>query len=115
MRYFHHPACEDRDECDFESGLRPHCWQTFEDDLLHERMRAHEKHRDGSAENLDWFDFTRWLSILMEEVGEVARVVCELNLRNIEAEEAKREILKELVQVGAMSEAWAMAIQRAEP
>lgn len=82
-------------------------------DVRNERYRAYQKHGENSAENLDWYDFTRWLSILMEEVGEVARVVCEVNLRNITIEEAQRELSEELVQVGAMTEAWAMAVARA--
>lgn len=68
---------------------------------------------NGSAENTPWDNFGRWLSILMEEVGEVGRVVCELNLGNIDEEEAQRELVKELIQVGAMAEAWIMATDRA--
>jgi NTP pyrophosphatase (non-canonical NTP hydrolase) len=46
------------------------------------------------------------LSVLMEEVGEVARVFNELWLGNIKEEQAKNMLMKELVDVGATVALW---------
>jgi hypothetical protein len=72
-----------------------------------ERERAHSKHfiNGGSMEHLDPTD-PRWLPVLTEEVGEVARVLCELNLGNISTPKAYELLEKELTQVSAMSVAW---------
>lgn len=82
--------------------------------LLHvdiERMRAHAKHapNGGSVEGLTWDD-PRWLPVLTEEIGEVARVLCELDLENTSRSEAKQNLAKELIQCAAMSVAWAVAV-----
>lgn len=72
-----------------------------------ERDRAHAKHGDKSMEAWAVDDYAR-LSILMEEVGEVAREFneaelggCGLNLTALRTE---------LIQVTAMAGAWADAI-----
>lgn len=46
------------------------------------------------------------LAILLEEVGEVAKVLNEYHLGNISGEEAKNQIIKELVDVGAVVALW---------
>lgn len=80
-------------------------------EILHERMRAHAKHDDagGSMERRDWFD-AAWLPVLTEEVGEVARVLCEQILGNLNDIEAVRELRSELIQVAAMTTAWITAL-----
>lgn len=56
------------------------------------------------------WDGGQWSDVLMEEVGEVSRVLNELRHRHINAGEAKAQLRKELVQVAAMACAWAEAI-----
>lgn len=78
-------------------------------DVHSERVRAHLKHneRGGSMERKPW-DHHAWLPVLTEEVGEVARVLCEDELGN-EPDTAAR-LREELVQVAAMACAWIDAI-----
>lgn len=91
-----------------DSDIPLHGWQPY-GDLHRERVRAHAKHdaRDGSMERKT-FDHPVWLSVLVEEVGEVARVLCEFELGNID--DAAPRLREELVQVGAMTAAWIDAI-----
>jgi hypothetical protein len=79
-----------------------------------ERERAHAKHGDTSMEGLPAMDMTR-LSVLVEEVGEVAREFNEARHRTHQAllPQAEREtsvdraaLRKELIQVAAMAVAW---------
>ncbi len=78
-----------------------------------ERIRAHRKHAEaGSMELLPW-DHPRWLPVLVEEVGEVARELCERDLGTYNEEDAATfgAMLREaLVQVAAMACAWIDAI-----
>jgi hypothetical protein len=46
------------------------------------------------------------LAILMEEVGEVARVLCELQQQLLAPEEASFQIRKELAQVSSVAALW---------
>lgn len=80
-----------------------------------ERLRAHQKHdeRDGSMERKTWWN-PIWLPVLVEEVGEVARVLCENELGNIRDETTRARLREELVQVGAMTAAWIDAIDDEE-
>lgn len=72
-----------------------------------ERDRAHAKHGDKSMEA--WpADHPARLSILMEEVGEVAREFNEAGLNNVTVDYAA--LRAELIQVTAMAGAWADAI-----
>ena len=80
-----------------------------------ERIRAHMKHGDTSMEALPVTDMTR-LSVLMEEVGEVAREFNEARHRTHAdlLPQAEREqsidlsaLYNELIQVTAMAGAWA--------
>ncbi len=75
-------------------------------DFHRERIRAHEKHapRGKSCEQMDWTD-RDWLPVLTEEVGEVARALCD--------REPSGRLREELVQVGAMAAAWINSIDHA--
>lgn len=68
-----------------------------------ERIRAHAKHvdRGGSAELRPHGD-PEWLPLLVEEVGEVARALCD--------RDPMPHLREELVQVAAMACAWIGAI-----
>lgn len=83
-----------------------------------ERMRAHAKHGASSMETLPAHDLTR-LSVLIEEVGEVAKVLNDARHRGARlgwdpadgiSGEEKRELRAELIQVAAMAGAWADAL-----
>lgn len=74
-----------------------------------ERNYAHKKHgaNNNSREDAHWSD-SEWLSILVEEIGEVAH---ELTYDN--ATDKRMELLrKELVQVAAMACAWIESIDK---
>lgn len=85
------------------------------DDIAAERDRAHQKHKDspgGSIEMRPWFA-DGFLRILVEEVGEVAKVLNDAEHGvYVEAVEIKAELRKELIQVAAMAAAWVDAIDR---
>lgn len=89
-------------------------------DVHRERIRAHAKHdaNGGSMERKD-FDDPSWLSVLVEEVGEVAKELCD-HRHAVAADQwstpdehragHKRRLREELVQVAAMAVAWLDAI-----
>lgn len=88
-------------------------------DVHAERLRAHAKHdtNGGSMERKDYRD-PAWLPVLVEEVGEVARELCERGMggdtarlfTDAERDETLRQRLRaELVQVAAMVTAWVAA------
>lgn len=79
-------------------------WGTAAAHVRAERWRAHEKHsaRGTSAEQIP-HDHPLWLPILVEEVGEVARALCD--------REPLEHLYLELIQVAAMAEAWADALR----
>lgn len=85
-----------------------HGWSPY-DEVHRERMRAHAKHdvNGHSMERRDWRDAV-WLPVLTEEVGEVARVLCEGE--DGLTPEHKAHLREELVQVAAMTIAWIDAI-----
>lgn len=66
------------------------------------RLRAHEKHGVNSIEEILASD-TRWLSILVEEIGEVSH---ELTY------DAVGSLRKELLDVLSVATAWVAAIDR---
>src|SRR5688500_17036282 len=74
-------------------------------EIRQERARAHEKHGSTSMEALPTDDLTR-LTVLMEEVGEVARWFNENRRRDM----PNGELRAELIQVAAMAAAWADAL-----
>jgi NTP pyrophosphatase (non-canonical NTP hydrolase) len=95
-----------------ESDIPMHGWRPYHD-IHRERIRAHHKHDDNgqSMERKVWDD-NAWLSVLVEEVGEVARVLCEERhgtYNNIQTE-AMKTLREELVQTAAMTVAWIEAI-----
>lgn len=83
--------------------------------MQNERIKAHNKFGDtaGGVESFAW-DSPKWLPILGEEFGEVARVICEYNLGNINRDRMKDLLGKELAQVGAMTAAWLDALSEIE-
>jgi NTP pyrophosphatase (non-canonical NTP hydrolase) len=66
------------------------------------RLRAHEKHGENSIEAIDGSD-PRWLSILVEEVGEAAH---ELTY------DATGSLRDELLDIITVTTAWVAAIDR---
>ena len=87
-----------------------HGWHPYH--LLHrERIRAHTKHdaNGGSMERKEWDD-PAWLPVLVEEVGEVARALCEYRHLTTDDDELAKQLKLELIQVGAMVVAWIEAI-----
>lgn len=97
------------------SRLRPRAWRMTRiyRDIHGERLRAHAKH-DGngdSMERLPWDD-AAWLPVLTEEIGEVARVICDIRHGKYTAAAtlARRHMRDELIQVAAMATAWVEAI-----
>ncbi len=75
-----------------------------------ERRRAHQKHGKNSQEGNAW-DSRKSLTILVEEVGEVAKVFNERDLRNLTDVQAQQELRKELIQTGAMCLVWVINIE----
>ena len=78
------------------------------DEVRVERERAHAKHGDRSMESWIPASMLR-LSILLEEVGEVAREFNEAALGDGAIDLAS--LRAELIQVAAMAGAWADAIE----
>lgn len=77
-----------------------------------ERIRAHEKYEDepgGSIEEKS-YDEPEWLPVLVEEVGEVARVLNDYRHGALDDDVMAEALHTELVQVGAMAAAWIDAI-----
>lgn len=88
-------------------------------DVHRERIRAHEKHdaAGGSMERRPWHD-GMWLPVLTEEIGEVARVLCDFELgvagAFLDGSPADK-LREELVQVAAMACAWIAALDELDP
>lgn len=101
---------------------RPGNISSIYNEIHNERVRAHYKHGpDGnSMEQKNW-DSERWLPVLMEEVGEVARVFCERNLGKYgpwdetQHRAVTKDLREELIQVAAMAAAWIAAIDETTP
>ena len=93
-----------------ESDIPIHGWRPYSD-MHRERIRAHKKHDDhGGSMERKAFDDPAWLPVLVEEVGEVARVLCDIALGQIPGRARRAVLREELVQVGAMTAAWIDAI-----
>jgi NTP pyrophosphatase (non-canonical NTP hydrolase) len=90
-----------------ETGSAP--YSPIWDEVQAERDRAHAKHGDTSMEALPVDDLTR-LTVLMEEVGEVAR---EFNEARHHPPLDRGRLRKELIQVAAMAGAWADVLTEA--
>jgi NTP pyrophosphatase (non-canonical NTP hydrolase) len=99
-----------------------HLLKPMFDRLIHdERVRAHQKHDDnGMSMEREPFDSPRWLPVLVEEVGEVAREICEMGSfpRNgvwrTHLEQRLHDLRKELIQCMAMCAAWVDSIDMEE-
>lgn len=93
-----------------ESDIPMHGWQPYSD-MHRERIRAHDKHaaNGGSMEVKPW-THSVWLAVLTEEIGEVARVICDRELGLLIDTEARMRLTEELTQVGAMTAAWLDAL-----
>ncbi len=79
-------------------------------EFVGERRRAHQKHGENSQEGNPW-DSRKSLTILVEEVGEVAKVFNERDLGNLTDVQAQQELRKELIQTGAMCLVWVINIE----
>ena len=79
-------------------------------EVCSERKRAHLKHGESSMVNKAWNN-PIFLSVLLEEVGEVAKALNNhwIPLTNQPSKLAE-ELRKELIQVQAMAEEWTAAI-----
>lgn len=101
---------------------RPGQINSLYSEIHNERVRAHMKHapNGGSMEDKNW-DSQRWLPVLMEEMGEVARVICEKNLGKygdwgVEQHKAvTKDLREELIQLAAMATAWVASIDETGP
>lgn len=94
-----------------ESDIPLHGWRPYSQ-MHRERIRAHAKHdSNGGSMERKTFDDPAWLPVLTEEVGEVARALCDF--RHLASDRAKlaAQLREELVQVGAMTAAWLDAIE----
>jgi NTP pyrophosphatase (non-canonical NTP hydrolase) len=82
-------------------------------DIQRERERAHEKwSANGTSMEDEAWDAPRWLAVLVEEVGEVARTFNEERHGHLTRPEMMKELRTELVQTCAMGCAWIDAIDR---
>lgn len=90
-------------------------WRPYHDFDV-ERHRAHAKHKDklGGSMEMKSYDEPDWLAVVVEEVGEVAKVLCDHRHGLISDDELPIRLREELVQVGAMTAAWVVAIDAAE-
>jgi len=85
------------------------------DEVLEERLRAHAKHApNGSSMEGRHYAHASWLAVLVEEVGEVGRALCEGLYLRVNPTRLRGELRSELVQVAAMATAWVDAIDRWE-
>ncbi len=87
-------------------------WEREYRDMHRERVRAHNKHKDkpGGSMEVHAFDDPDWLRVVVEEIGEVAKVQCDHRHGVLTDAEMMRDLRMELVQVGAMVAAWICAI-----
>jgi len=94
-----------------ESDIPMHGWAPYHQ--IHcERVRAHAKHDDnGDSMERKNFDDPAWLPVLVEEVGEVARALCDFrHAAKADKSELRAHLQEELIQVAAMAAAWIDAI-----
>lgn len=75
-------------------------------EVRRESARAIQKHGRSNTAVSDSISRGDKLAILMEEVGEVAKVLCEYKQGNISAEEMNAQLRKELAQVASVSGLW---------
>lgn len=76
-------------------------------DAMRERINADIKHApNGNSMEVAPPDDPRWLPVLVEEVGEIARAMCDL--------ESPERLRSEVIQVAAMALAWSDALKPLE-
>jgi hypothetical protein len=78
-----------------------------------ERIRAHEKHDHPESPSMERrpFDDPCWVTVLVEEVGEVCMAINDHRHSSTpDFATLKAEVRKELVQVAAMVTAWIDAV-----
>jgi hypothetical protein len=75
-------------------------------EVRRESARAIQKHGRSNTCVSDSISRGDKLAILTEEVGEVARILCEFQQKNITAEEMNFQLKKELAQVASISALW---------
>lgn len=81
-----------------------------------ERIRAHRKHSDkpgGSMETKHW-DAPDWSDVLGEELGEINRARNDHRHGLLTHDEYRAQLRNELIQLGAMTEAWTAAIDNTQ-
>lgn len=78
-------------------------------ELVNEADRAHAKHGDTSMRSQPWNEHRR-VSILTEELGEVARPLLDLDHGKVDELSALWQARGELVQLGAMVLDWIAAL-----
>lgn len=76
-------------------------------EVQHARLAAHKKHGDNSIEAIP-ADDPRWLTILVEETGEIARAMTYDN-------GSRKDLRAELVDVLAVASAWIDKLDREDP
>lgn len=89
------------------SDIGSRCWRTDHNQarLVNRRRElAHEKHGDDSIESVPAGD-ARWLSILVEEVGEVAHAL------TYDSGQSPADLADELLDVMAVAGAWLDALR----
>ena len=103
-----------RDYPPTESDIPMHGFSPYHE-LHRERIRAHAKHKDKPGGSMEMKPYTDpdWLPVVVEEVGEVAKVICDHRHGLLTDVDHRRELREELVQVGAMVAAWISAIDLA--
>jgi len=98
-----------------ESDVPMHGWRPYHE-VHRERIRAHAKHKDkpGGSMEMKTYDEPDWLPVLVEEVGEVAKVLCDHRHGLLTVDRARDDLRAELIQVAAMTVAWIEAIDHNE-
>lgn len=79
-------------------------------ELVAKRAKAHEKHGDKSIENVGNYD--RLMTILTEEVGEVAMAINDAIVDNWSDEQIAWNVRLELIDVMTVCSAWVARIDR---
>lgn len=93
------------------SGNQMHCFRDDHDvsrEILQARERAHAKHGANSIEAIPAND-PRWLSILVEELGEAAHEL------TYDSGGTLKSLRAELVDIAAVATAWIEAIDHDPP
>jgi hypothetical protein len=93
------------------SGNQMHCFRDDHDlwrEIMNAREKAHEKHGSNSIEAIPPID-PRWLSILVEEVGEASHEL------TYDADGSPASLRAELIDIASVVTAWISAIDNTPP